>query len=149
MIDKDILEYKKKLDQILEEGKYLLHNYKRVGFENERIYRKIESLDELITYVNDDIERLLKPTCEGELGLLNDGRYGIVGTPYYFCCGTYIEIYNPIGENEFDKWLPGNVEGRFKFNNNGEYVNYYYFNSADDEELNFDLYEGLKVRVRI
>lgn len=149
MIDKDLLLFEEKLRSLHKYIVNILDDYKRVGFENNKLYRVVEGHREELENTLDKFKRYKKDTLEGVLYLQDDGRFAIEGTNIYFTCGDYIEVYNEYAENDIDLWLPGTIEGKFKYNKDGYYVNYYYFNSFDDVEKNIDLYEGMRVRVRV
>lgn len=138
MVDNDFEKIKQQAKELRANIEKALENYKREGFENNRIYYELEiryseNLDDLVRY----IDYMQKPTKEYTLKLRNDGRYETDDESCYFTSGSSIEVYinNEIG------WCIGRVECRHEDNRA-----IYYFLNHDDK--NIDLFEGMKIRIR-
>lgn len=137
MVDNDFVKIKQQAKELRNSIEKALENYKREGFENNRIYQELEvryseNLDDLVRY----IDYMQKPVKEYRLKLRNDGRYETDDGSNYFTSGSSIEVYiNDVG------WCTGRVECRHE---NSRAI--YYFLNNDGK--NIDLFEGMRIRIR-
>lgn len=138
MVDNDFIKIKQQAKELRANIEKALENYKREGFENNRIYHELEiryseNLDDLVRY----IDYMQRPVKEYALKLRNDGRYETNDGSDYFTSGSCIEVYidNEIG------WCTGRVECRHEDNR----AIYYFLN---DDDKNIDLFEGMRIRMR-
>lgn len=134
MLDEDFLRIKSELEKLNGMIEHSLDNYKREGFENNRVYEYLERKSEYIDDISKEIKYFSCETIQGNLTLRTGERYEIPGTEYYFTSGSRIEVLLD------NKWCIGRVECR-----HDDRPIYYFLN--DDGE-NVDLYEGMTVRTR-
>lgn len=138
MVDRDFKEIKEKLDYINALIESAMGKDDRKGFENKKIYAKLEGLQSEIESVGEFIEYMNKKTIVGHLEEMEDGKFRCKEFEVQFSCGSRVEALIKSSEGEEAIWCMGRVE----HNRDG---GYYFYNYNGN---NVYLYDGMKVRVR-
>lgn len=138
MIDKDFVKIKEQAEYLNGLIESAIDNYNRDGFENSKIYGKLENFQGNLEGVIEFIKYMSKEPIVGYLQQMDTGKYECPEAGVYFSCGSRIEAFVKAEYDDEPKWCSGRIE-------HSDEGGYYFYN-YDGE--NVFLYEGMKVRVR-
>lgn len=138
MIDKDFIKIKEQAEYLNSLIETSMNNYEREGFENKKIYNKLENFQGNLEGVIEFIKYMSKKPIVGHLQLMDTGKYECPEAGVHFSCGSRIEAFVQTEYDDEPRWCSGRVEHQTD-------GGYYFFNYDGD---NVFLYEGMQVRVR-
>lgn len=138
MIDSDFIKIKNQAEYLNSLIESAIDNYNREGFENHKIYSKLENFQGNLEGVINFIEYMSKKPIVGHLQLMDTGKYECPEAGVHFSCGSRMEVLIKTEYDEEPMWNMGRVE----YQTDG---GYYFFNYNGD---NVFLHEGMQVRVR-
>lgn len=138
MIDNDFIKINDNLIHLNYLIEQSMKKPDRDGFENDRIYNKLENFQDELESLTRYIERMQHKAIEGHLELNSNERYSCPEADIEFTCGSSIEVFI---KTEYDEgeWYDGRIEFKFE-------EGYYFYNYNGENVL---LHEGMRVRVRI
>lgn len=138
MVDKDFIKIKDQVDYLVGLIDSSMNNYERDGFENQKIYRRLEDFQGSLESLSEFIKYMNKKPIVGHLQQIEGGKYECPEADVHFSCGSRMEAFVQTEYDDEPTWCSGRVEHQTD-------GGYYFLNYDGD---NVFLYEGMKVRVR-